>query len=601
MADRIQDLGVFTAYGEAREAGYEGSKADFELGLKKSAEYAENAQASADAAAASADDAELSAAGAAESAEDAETSAGEATQSATDAAASAVAAAGSANAASASAAQAASNAQAALGDIAPVFDATKAYNVGDYVIYTDGKLYRFTTAHAAGAWTGSDAVEVKLSSEVGELKSDITPLKSVLNNDYDLTIVPFFTNANHKRIAAKLDRLIGEGTLSCSAPPDNVQYGLQGWTTGAYAFKSYDSGWKTEPFTITPDKNLFYRIEFAKSDWGVFSSLDDIDGFTAYYETSRELQMSQPRISSTVKSIAHRGDCINGPRNTAPAYILAKNHGHTIAENDVWNSLDNEFVMWHDTTLGICGDMVDINGYDIYTDGDIFYYYDTGTSSLYTYNNEYVPSLVDVSTLTRANGSNYSVTTLTLDVLKRIDVGVYKGAKFAGTQILTFDEWILLMKQLGMDAYIDRKIGYTTSIVTQLANIVKKYGMLDHVSWVGVPDVSLIEAIRAVDPSARIGILAHPTNENVLTYARYNTGRGFFFNGSAQSGLSEESVQIGINAGYEVETYCVDYNYMTIDAAFAFIKDAISYGCSGITLDYYRVDEVYKDLFEQYI
>lgn len=170
MADRIQDLGVFTAYGEAREAGYEGSKAEFELGLKKSAEYAENAQASADAAAASADDAELSAAGAAESAEDAETSAGEATQSATDAAASAEAAAGSATNAATSATQAASNAQAALGDIAPVFDATKPYSVGDYVIYTDGKLYRFTDAHAAGAWTGSDAVEAPLAGEVGELK-----------------------------------------------------------------------------------------------------------------------------------------------------------------------------------------------------------------------------------------------------------------------------------------------------------------------------------------------------------------------------------------------------------------------------------------------
>ena len=173
MADRIQDLGVFTAYGEAREAGYEGSKAEFELGLKKSAEYTENAQASAEAAAASADDAELSAAGAAESAEDAETSAGEATQSATDAAASAVAAADSATNAAASATQAASNAQAALGDIAPVFDATKAYNISDYVIYTNGKLYRFTTAHAAGAWTGSDVVEVKLAGEVGKLKSDL--------------------------------------------------------------------------------------------------------------------------------------------------------------------------------------------------------------------------------------------------------------------------------------------------------------------------------------------------------------------------------------------------------------------------------------------
>lgn len=198
MADRIQDLGVFTAYGEAREAGYEGSKAEFELGLKKSAEYAENAQASADAAAASADDAELSAAGAAESAEDAETSAGEATQSATDAAASAAAAADSATAAAASATQAASNAQAALGDIAPIFDATKEYSVGDYVIYTDGKLYRFTADHAAGAWVGTDAEMAVVGDEISELKSALNEDESILlniqENDVTNEIIPTMTS-----------------------------------------------------------------------------------------------------------------------------------------------------------------------------------------------------------------------------------------------------------------------------------------------------------------------------------------------------------------------------------------------------------------------
>ena len=484
--------------------------------------------------------------------------------------------------------------------VAPTYSNTALYSVGSYVWY-DGDLYRCNTAiTTAESWTAAHWTAAVLGDDVADLKSSITTIESVLNNGDNLTIIPFFTNANHYRIAAKLDRLVGGGTLSCSASPTGTKYAVQGWTTAGYAIRSYDSGWKTEPFTIVTDKNLFYRIEFAKSDWGTFSSLDDVGGFTVYYETSLELQMSQPRISSTVKSIAHRGDCINGPQNTAPAYILAKNHGHTIGENDVWNSLDNEFVMWHDTTLGICGDMVDINGYEIYTDGNGFYYYDAENATLYTYTTEYVQSAVDVSTLTRANGANYSVTGLTLDVLKRIDVGVYKGEKFAGTQILTFDEWILLMKQIGMDAYIDRKIGYTTTIATQLANIVKKYGMLDHVSWIGVPNAALIEAIRAVDPNARIGILDHPNSTNVVTYANYNTGRGFFFDGSAQSGLTEASVQLGINAGYEVECYCVDYKYMTIDAAFALIKDAISYGCSGITLDHYRVDEVYKELFDKY-
>ena len=40
---------------------------------------------------------------------------------------------------------------------APVFDATQDYPAGYHVTY-DGYLYRFTSSHAAGAWTGNDVV-----------------------------------------------------------------------------------------------------------------------------------------------------------------------------------------------------------------------------------------------------------------------------------------------------------------------------------------------------------------------------------------------------------------------------------------------------------
>ena len=35
----------------------------------------------------------------------------------------------------------------------PTFSATKAYAKGDKVVYTDGKVYAFTTSHSAGSWT----------------------------------------------------------------------------------------------------------------------------------------------------------------------------------------------------------------------------------------------------------------------------------------------------------------------------------------------------------------------------------------------------------------------------------------------------------------
>ena len=48
--------------------------------------------------------------------------------------------------------------------IAPTFVTTVSYNAGDYVMY-NGKLYRFTSTHVAGAWTGGDAVQVTVGSE----------------------------------------------------------------------------------------------------------------------------------------------------------------------------------------------------------------------------------------------------------------------------------------------------------------------------------------------------------------------------------------------------------------------------------------------------
>lgn len=47
---------------------------------------------------------------------------------------------------------------------APTFDATKAYAKDDLVVH-DGKVYQFTAAHTAGAWSGTDAAELGTASD----------------------------------------------------------------------------------------------------------------------------------------------------------------------------------------------------------------------------------------------------------------------------------------------------------------------------------------------------------------------------------------------------------------------------------------------------
>lgn len=56
--------------------------------------------------------------------------------------------------------------------IAEDFSASKAYAAGDYCYY-NGTLYKFKTAHAAGAWTIADVEAAKLAHDVSDLKESI--------------------------------------------------------------------------------------------------------------------------------------------------------------------------------------------------------------------------------------------------------------------------------------------------------------------------------------------------------------------------------------------------------------------------------------------
>lgn len=60
------------------------------------------------------------------------------------------------------------NGDEAVGGI-PEFSASTAYSKGDKVIH-DGSLYEFTAAHAAGAWTGTDAEKIGTQGDVDFLK-----------------------------------------------------------------------------------------------------------------------------------------------------------------------------------------------------------------------------------------------------------------------------------------------------------------------------------------------------------------------------------------------------------------------------------------------
>lgn len=67
-------------------------------------------------------------------------------------------------------------------EVAPIFDATTAYEIGDWVV-KDAVLYRFTTAHAAGAWNANQVEEITVGEEVEKALNKTVDVDKTLTID----------------------------------------------------------------------------------------------------------------------------------------------------------------------------------------------------------------------------------------------------------------------------------------------------------------------------------------------------------------------------------------------------------------------------------
>jgi hypothetical protein len=130
-----------------------------------------------------------------------------------------------AEAAAAAAALSASAGVDAIANEANAFSVTTNYAVGDYVIYDNGShkyLYRFTSAHSAGSWVGTDAVQVPLANDVSALKNlaiSMTPT-IVLPGTYT-ALLPDLNNADDNKVY-----YVAMSAFSITSIPANMPYGI---------------------------------------------------------------------------------------------------------------------------------------------------------------------------------------------------------------------------------------------------------------------------------------------------------------------------------------------------------------------------------------
>jgi len=135
-----------------------------------------------------------------------------------------------------------------LAAVAPTFSTATAYSAGAYV-WQGGKLYRFTAAHPAGTWTGTDAVAVALGDDVADLKST---LRERTDNLFPLEPLAAYGWTFHgNEVYGEINLLNGVKYLDDFAFAENTAYAL--------SFYAKTAG-------ETTDSNNGLRIRFYYTD-----------------------------------------------------------------------------------------------------------------------------------------------------------------------------------------------------------------------------------------------------------------------------------------------------------------------------------------------
>ena len=224
--------------------------------------------------------------------------------------------------------------------------------------------------------------------------------------------------------------------------------------------------------------------------------------------------------------VAHRGASREAPENTIPAFRLA----------------------WEQNADAIEGDFL------LTKDGKIVCIHDKKTNNLVVKNS-------------------------TLEELKKLDVGAYRGEKFIGTTIPTIAEVFATVPE-GKKIYIEIKCG--NEILPTLLDEIKRSGLKDEQIVVICFNRQVIQKLKAEAPQFKAYWLSsiknksgkyHPSPEAVLRTLDQIKADGL----SSSRGVSEEFIKSIMAKGFEYHVWTIN----TVKEARSFK----SWGAKSITTD----------------
>ena len=255
----------------------------------------------------------------------------------------------------------------------------------------------------------------------------------------------------------------------------------------------------------------------------VFCTIRHLSGYPVkvcmngpYYIDTRPLgiiDVDKAAYNPNFRSINHRGWNSVAPENTLPAFKLSKLNGFDYVETDISFTSDNVAVLLHDNTINRTARNPD--GTEI--SGDV------------------------------------SINSITYEQAEEYDFGIWKSPVYAGTKIPTFEEFVVLCKQIGLKAYVELKYasGASESNIISLVDIAKKYDMLDSMTFISFSD-TLLGYIANYNDKAKLCLLCNSVSSTEITTA--TSLSAYISTGSATS----EGIALCRAAGIRLEVWTIN-------------------------------------------
>lgn len=226
-----------------------------------------------------------------------------------------------------------------------------------------------------------------------------------------------------------------------------------------------------------------------------------------------------------IRSIAHRGWTENGePENTFWSFKAAVNHNFPFIETDLAFTKDNVPVLLHDETINRTARNAD------------------GTE---------IAESIRINSITYSQALTY-------------DFGIWKGTQYAGTKIPTLEDFLVFCRNTGTYPYIELKyrVGVSQANVNAVAVMLKKYSMIDCVTFISFDVVDFLAYVKNADETIRIGALLNAAlsdaAERITALNALKTGKNRVFWDYAYTYFAQDEsniVSAAIENGVELETW----------------------------------------------